>query len=111
MDGPSAPHKILFVQARAVLRARVLPSTLIFAHPPPPSFFLSRQNLPETVARTLLVSIFSQLPGFREVRTVESRPGIAFVEYADEGLAGAALAAFQGFQVGEEHINLSFARL
>lgn len=83
VDGPALPHRILFVQ-----------------------------NLPAAVERPVLVALFSQLPGFREVRTVESRPGLAFVEYADEGAAAAALAALQGFGVGEEHqpIALSFAK-
>jgi len=78
--GPGLPHKILFVQ-----------------------------NLPHTVAPAVLISLFQQYPGFREVRMVEVRPGIAFVEYEDEALAAAALGGLQGAKVEDEPIALSFA--
>ena len=78
--GPGVPHKILFVQ-----------------------------GLPHTVAPSLLTSLFQQFPGFREVRMVEVRPGIAFVEYENEGLAAAALGGLQGSLVEDEAISITFA--
>ena len=79
-SGPVVPHKILFVQ-----------------------------NLPPTIALSVLNALFSQFPGFREVRLIEARPGIAFVEYEDEALAGTALAGLQGFKVEDEAMIVSYA--
>ena len=78
--GVAVPHKILFVQ-----------------------------NLPPTTPIAVLNALFSQFAGFREVRLIEARPGIAFVEYEDEGLAAGALHGLQGFKMEEEAILLSFA--
>jgi hypothetical protein len=78
--GAGLPHKILFVQ-----------------------------NLPQMIALSVLTALFTQFPGFREVRLIEARPGIAFVEYDDEVLASAALSGLQGFRIEDEPIILSFA--
>ena len=80
--------------------------------PPPPGVphkILFVQGLPHTVAPSLLTSLFQQFPGFREVRMVEVRPGIAFVEYENEGLAAAALGGLQGSLVEDEAISITFA--
>ena len=45
-----------------------------------PNKILFVQNLPETSNEAMLGMLFQQFPGFREVRMVEARPGIAFVE-------------------------------
>lgn len=46
----------------------------------PPNKILFVQNLPENSTEAMLAMLFQQFPGFREVRMVEARPGIAFVE-------------------------------
>ncbi len=69
------------------------------------------QGLPETVEASVLKALFVQFPGFREVRLIEARPGIAFVEFDSEPQAAAALAGLQGFKVDEDHaMALSYAK-
>lgn len=66
----------------------------------PPNKILFVQNLPDDYDIEALTSIFGRFEGFREVRTVPGRRGIAFVEYeaeagaitAKENTAGMALA-------------------
>lgn len=48
--------------------------------------------------------------GFVEVRMIESRPGIAFVEYENEHLSAVAIQGLQGFKIGPEHfMNITYA--
>ncbi|KXJ95209.1 hypothetical protein Micbo1qcDRAFT_182060 [Microdochium bolleyi] len=66
----------------------------------PPNKILFVQNLPDDYEIESLTAIFSRFEGFREVRMVPGRKGIAFVEYeaeagaitAKENTAGMALA-------------------
>ena len=81
MDAPAMPHNILFVQ-----------------------------GLPLSVDAAVLRALFAQFPLFKEVRTVEARPGIAFVEYDHEAAAGAAMAGLQGFQLEGESMSITYAR-
>lgn len=50
----------------------------------PPNKILFVQNLPEAYDIDNVTSIFSRFDGFREVRLVPGRRGIAFVEYDNE---------------------------
>ena len=50
----------------------------------PPNKILFVQNLPEASTSQMLSMLFQQFPGYKEVRLVEGRPGIAFVEYENE---------------------------
>ena len=68
------------------------------------------QGLPEDVEQSALCTMFQQFPGFREVRLVAARPGIAFVEFEAEPQAGAALLGLQGFKVGDRPMAISFAK-
>ena len=69
------------------------------------------QGLPETIEAAVLNALFTQFPGFREVRLIEARPGIAFVEYESEPQAGAALAGLQAFKVDEDHtMQITYAK-
>ncbi|CAD6448524.1 b460a826-d021-4a8c-b92e-853b26daaf16 [Sclerotinia trifoliorum] len=69
----------------------------------PPNKILFVQNLPEEYDVDMLTSIFGRFEGFREVRLVPGRKGIAFVEYetetgsigAKENTAGMTLGAEQ----------------
>jgi len=93
-DGPPLPHKILFLQARTAAPLRVALTRLTRT---------THQGLPESIEASVLKAVFVQFPGFREVRLIEARPGIAFVEFDNEMQAGVALAGLQSFKVDEDH--------
>jgi U2 small nuclear ribonucleoprotein B'' len=79
--------------------------------PAPPSPILFVQGLPEATTAAMLAMLFKQFPGYKEARTVEARPGIAFVEFESSVQAGVALAGLQGFKVTPAHaMMLSYAR-
>ncbi|GAX75127.1 hypothetical protein CEUSTIGMA_g2571.t1 [Chlamydomonas eustigma] len=81
-EGNSSPNKILFVQ-----------------------------NLPEASTEAMLSLLFQQFPGFKEVRMVDSRPGIAFIEYENEVQSGVALQGLQGFKVTPQNaMAISYAK-
>ncbi|KAG0500059.1 hypothetical protein HPP92_000131 [Vanilla planifolia] len=65
-DAPAAPNNILFVE-----------------------------NLPHECAPMMLQMLFCQYAGFKEVRMVETKPGIAFVEYGDELQSTVAMQALR----------------
>ncbi|KAI4301425.1 hypothetical protein L6164_034704 [Bauhinia variegata] len=67
--------------------------------PAPPNNILFIQNLPTETTPMMLQMLFLQYPGFKEVRMVETKPGIAFVEYGDEMQSTVALQALQGFKI------------
>lgn len=47
----------------------------------------------------MLEVLFKQYPGFREVRMIDAKPGIAFVEYEDDIQSSVAMQALQGFRI------------
>ncbi|KAK7284640.1 hypothetical protein RJT34_19390 [Clitoria ternatea] len=67
--------------------------------PAPPNNILFIQNLPTETTPMMLQMLFLQYPGFKEVRMVETKPGIAFVEYGDEMQSTVAMQALQGFKI------------
>ncbi|KAK2418733.1 hypothetical protein P8452_62866 [Trifolium repens] len=67
--------------------------------PAPPNNILFIQNLPNETTPMMLQMLFLQYPGFKEVRMVEAKPGIAFVEYGDEMQSTVAMQALQGFKI------------
>lgn len=78
--------------------------------PAPPNNTLFLQNLPHEISDQLLTTLFQQYPGFQEVRTISARPGIAFVEYGDEGQATLAMQGLQGFKIGPTNaIHITYA--
>src|SRR6516165_10452623 len=78
----------------------------------PPNKILFVQNLPEDFDVDALTNIFGRFEGFREVRLVPGRRGIAFVEYeaeqgaitAKENTAGMAL------RNGEKIMKVTYQR-
>ncbi|CAN6353818.1 unnamed protein product [Urochloa humidicola] len=68
-----------------------------------PNNILFVQNLPHETTPMMLQMLFCQYPGFKEVRMVEAKPGIAFVEYGDEQQATAAMTQLQGFKITKEN--------
>jgi len=76
-----------------------------------PNKILFVQNLPENTTDAMLALLFQQYPGFKEVRMVEARPGIAFVEYDNELQSGVAMNGLQGFKITPTHaMAVSFAK-
>jgi RNA recognition motif-containing protein len=68
----------------------------------PPNKILFVQNLPEDYDVDGLTAIFGRFEGFREVRLVPGRRGIAFVEYEAEAGAISAKENTAGMALGEE---------
>jgi U2 small nuclear ribonucleoprotein B'' len=72
---------------------------------------LFAENLPPQANEAMLSLVFQQFPGFKEVRMVAQRPGIAFVEYDNEAGAAAALAGLQGFRLAtDKPMQLAYAK-
>ncbi|KAF9429738.1 hypothetical protein BGZ94_009637 [Podila epigama] len=77
----------------------------------PRNSILFLQNLPHDLPEAQLVSLFQQYPGFKEVRTVPGKSGIAFVEYDNEYYSAAAKTALADYQIGPDHkMKVTFAR-
>ncbi|KAK5121390.1 hypothetical protein LTR85_005222 [Meristemomyces frigidus] len=76
----------------------------------PPNKVLFLRELPEDYGKDGLTVIFSRFPGFKELRLVPGRKGIAFVEYADEEGAIAAKEATAGMTLGDKAIRVTYQR-
>lgn len=70
--------------------------------PAPPNNILFVQNLPHQTSSMMLQMLFGQHQGFKEVRMVEAKPGIAFIEYGDEMQATVAMHSLQGFKINPD---------
>eukprot|EP00287_Rhodomonas_sp_CCMP768_P007844 CAMPEP_0196730408 /NCGR_PEP_ID=MMETSP1091-20130531/10468_1 /TAXON_ID=302021 /ORGANISM="Rhodomonas sp., Strain CCMP768" /LENGTH=283 /DNA_ID=CAMNT_0042073401 /DNA_START=10 /DNA_END=861 /DNA_ORIENTATION=+ len=75
---------------------------------PHPILFL--ENLPPHATTDTVAAVFSPFPGFKEVRLVPSRPGIAFCEFENEMQSGIALTRLQGFKVEDQPIRITFSK-
>ena len=76
-----------------------------------PNSILFVQNLPHEANSMMLQMLFQQFPGFKEVRMVEAKPGIAFVEYGDEMQATTSLQALQNFKITPQNpMQISYAK-
>lgn len=65
----------------------------------------------EATTASMLSMLFQQFPGFVEVRMVEAKPGIAFVEFDSETRSAVALSGLQGFKINPTHsMTLSYAK-
>lgn len=64
-----------------------------------PNNILFIQNLAHQTTDMMLEVLFKQFPGFREVRMIDAKPGIAFVEFEDDIQSSAAMQALQGFKI------------
>ncbi|RUS16860.1 RNA-binding domain-containing protein [Endogone sp. FLAS-F59071] len=77
----------------------------------PPNKILFLQNLPDGTTDAMLATLFQQYPGFREVRMVPGKTGIAFVEYDAEPQATVAKDNLNGFQISPTHqVKVTFAK-
>ncbi|KAL2853714.1 hypothetical protein BJX68DRAFT_233499 [Aspergillus pseudodeflectus] len=68
----------------------------------PPNKILFLRDLPDTADQDQLTAMFGRFEGFREVRLVPGRKGIAFVEYESESGAISAKEATSGMAMGPE---------
>ncbi|CAO2824385.1 unnamed protein product [Amaranthus hypochondriacus] len=79
--------------------------------PAAPNNILFVQNLPHEATTLMLSLLFRQYPGFKEVRMVEAKPGIAFVEYENEMHSTVAMNALQNFKmVGDNAMLITYAK-
>lgn len=76
----------------------------------PPNKVLFLQNLPDSATREELVQIYGHFDGFREVRMVPGRAGIAFVEYDTEGQAGMAKVATNKLIMEDKQVSVTYQR-
>ena len=67
----------------------------------PPNKILFVQNLPEEYDIDALTAVFGRFEGFREVRLVPGRRGIAFIEYETETGAISAKENTAGMALGD----------
>lgn len=67
----------------------------------PPNKILFVQNLPDGYDIDALTAIFGRFEGFREVRLVPGRKGIAFIEYEAETGAISAKENTAGMALGD----------
>ena len=76
-----------------------------------PSPILFAQNLPADCNDQALVMLFSVRSGFKEVRMVPGKAGIAFIEFEDEARATQALQGLNGFKLtATDMMALSYAK-
>ncbi|QKX58537.1 uncharacterized protein TRUGW13939_05661 [Talaromyces rugulosus] len=66
----------------------------------PPNKILFLRELPDDIDSDSLTAVFGRFEGFREVRLVPGRKGIAFVEYESEAGAISAKEATSGMPMG-----------
>lgn len=76
----------------------------------PPNRIIFLQNIPDDYTVEGLTAIYSRFEGFREVRLVPGRRGIAFVEYDAEPGAIAAKEQTSGMTLGEKNIKVTYQR-
>lgn len=76
----------------------------------PPNKILFLQNFPDEYDAEALTSVFGRFDGFREVRLVPGRRGIAFVEYDSEQGAIAAKESTAGTSLGDKTIKVTYQR-
>ena len=94
---PAKTTKGAGLKATGTNAAAVIPDEYL-----PPNKILFLRDLPENYDADGLSTIFSRFEGFREVRMVPGRKGIAFVEYEAEVGAISAKEATAGMQLGDE---------
>lgn len=78
----------------------------------PPNKILFLREIPDSMDQDGLTALFSQFPGFQEVRMVPGRKGIAFVEYDTDAQATTAKEATSTVPVGEggRFIRITYQR-
>ncbi|KAF9620742.1 hypothetical protein IFM89_014346 [Coptis chinensis] len=85
--------------AKSVQEAPALPNNILFV-----------QNLPHETNPMMLQMRFTQYEGFKEVRMVEAKPGIAFVEYGNEMQSTQAMHGLQGYMINAQPMQITYAK-
>ena len=107
-SGPSGPPPLDAVPAAggdapastAAQPAVALPNPILFV-----------ENLPEQVNEMMLSMLFQQFPGFKEVRLVPGKAGIAFVEFDSEAQSGVAMGGLQNFKITPQNLmKITYAK-
>ncbi len=69
------------------------------------------QGLPPETTSPMLTMLFQQFPGFKEARTVDAKPGIAFVEFDNDVQATVAKDGLHGFKVSADFaMQITYAK-
>ncbi|KAG4303558.1 hypothetical protein PCANB_000006 [Pneumocystis canis] len=76
----------------------------------PPHKILFLQKLPQNVTADILSAVFGRFPGFKEVRMVPGRAGIAFVEYERDEDAVIAKHGTIGMALSGNIISVNYGR-
>lgn len=106
MEGrPSKAAKPTGLKSTSATASNVVPDEYL-----PPNKILFLQNLPEDNDVESLSTIFGRFDGFREVRLVPGRRGIAFVEYDGEQGAITAKENTGGMTLGDKVIKVTYQR-
>ncbi|KAF2754438.1 RNA-binding domain-containing protein [Pseudovirgaria hyperparasitica] len=96
-DSEPTQRPIKTSKLKSTASAAVIPDEYL-----PPNKILFVQNLPHDYDVENLEAIFARFAGFKEVRPVPYRPGIAFVEYEAEDGAISAKESVAGMELGDE---------
>ncbi|KJX94701.1 U1 small nuclear ribonucleoprotein [Zymoseptoria brevis] len=76
----------------------------------PPNRILLLRDFPEGYGKTELTALFQRYPGFKEIRMVPGRAGLAFAEYEEETQSAAAREALNGMSMGESKFKVTFQK-
>jgi len=94
---PAKTQKGAGLKSGGVNASAVIPDEYL-----PPNKTLFLRDIPDSYDADGLTRIFSRFEGFKELRLVPGRKGIAFVEYEAEAGAISAKEATAGMQLGDE---------
>jgi U2 small nuclear ribonucleoprotein B'' len=83
----------------------IIPSTNL-----PPNKVLFLQNLPDSATKEELQGIYGRYPGFRAVRVVPGRKGIAFVDFDTESDAGTAKVSTSKLVMDGQQVLVTYQR-
>ncbi|TVY87488.1 U1 small nuclear ribonucleoprotein [Lachnellula willkommii] len=111
-DPAAAPRPIKTTRGAGLKSSNPAGAAVIPDEYLPPNKILFVQNLPDEYDIDALTAIFGRFEGFREVRLVPGRRGIAFVEYEGETGAISAKENTAGMALGAENqlIKVTYQR-
>ncbi|TVY39259.1 U1 small nuclear ribonucleoprotein [Lachnellula occidentalis] len=111
-DPAAAPRPIKSTRGAGLKSSNPAGAAVIPDEYLPPNKILFVQNLPDEYDIDALTAIFGRFEGFREVRLVPGRRGIAFVEYESETGAISAKENTAGMALGAENqlIKVTYQR-
>lgn len=102
---PSKLSKPTGLKATGPVASQVVPDEYL-----PPNKILFLQQIPVDCDVDALGAIYSRFEGFREIRVVPGRRGLAFVEYDSEQGAIAARESTSGMKLGDTSLKVSYQR-